>query len=61
MKKFYEVPVVEITEFDKESIMTNSVIDTAAIDSMKAFTTEYTSIANNIYVVEEADTSVYGW
>lgn len=64
MKKFYEQPVVEITVFDEESIMTASTVETARLtpEQLQAMVDE--DINNNkagVTVQAKAYSSTYGW
>lgn len=64
MKKFYEQPVVEITVFDEESIMTASTVETARLtpEQLQAMVDE--DINNNkagVTVQAKAYRNTYGW
>ncbi len=47
MKKFYESPMVELTVFDTEDIMTESGLSTTEDENAEALVKEYTSKNTN--------------
>ncbi len=71
MKKFYEKPIVEITEFDRECIMTGSVItsnmtdeqrgDTARALAQAAAGAGSTAVGAMAANMEGEETTVFGW
>lgn len=62
MKKFYEQPVVEITVFDEESIMTASTVETARLtDEQLEAMVEDINNKNGVTVQAKAYSSTYGW
>lgn len=62
MKKFYESPVVEITVFDVEDVITTSVknVNDMTVDELNTFTAavEQKYQANNVIV---SDYNSYNW
>ena len=62
MKKFYEQPVVEITVFDEESIMTASTVETARLtDEQLEAMVEDINNKNGVTVQAKAYSNTYGW
>lgn len=62
MKKFYEQPVVEITVFDEESIMTASTVETARLtDEQLAAMVDDINNKTGVTVQAKAYSSTYGW
>ena len=62
MKKFYEQPVVEITVFDEESIMTASTVETARLtDEQLAAMVSDIHNKTGVTVQAKAYRSTYGW
>lgn len=62
MKKFYEQPVVEITVFDEESIMTASTVETARLtDEQLEAMVEDINNKPGVTVQAKAYRSTYGW
>lgn len=62
MKKFYEQPVVEITVFDEESIMTASTVETARLtDKQLQAMVDDINNKNGVTVQAKAYSSTYGW
>ena len=62
MKKFYEQPVVEITVFDEESIMTASTVETARLDDEQlAAMVDDINNKTGVTVQAKAYSSTYGW
>ncbi len=63
MKKFYEQPVVEITVFDEECIMTSAISATDSNVNQAELINSWTTANNGqIEVVAEAyDDSIYKW
>ena len=62
MKKFYEQPVVEITVFDEESIMTASTVETARLtDEQLAAMVDDINNKTGVTVQAKAYRSTYGW
>lgn len=62
MKKFYEQPVVEITVFDEESIMTASTVETARLtDEQLAAMVDDINNKPGVTVQAKAYSNSYGW
>lgn len=63
MKKFYEQPVVEITVFDEESIMTASTVETARLtdEQLAAMVDDINNNKTGVTVQAKAYSSTYGW
>lgn len=64
MKKFYESPIVELTVFDAEDVITTSaiVIDTAATGAnLEALVSEIQTAAYGNVEKVEAYNSSYNW
>lgn len=62
MKKFYEQPVVEITVFDEESIMTASTVETARLtDEQLAAMVDDINNKTGVTVQAKAYSNSYGW
>lgn len=61
MKKFYEQPVVEITVFDEESIMTASTVETARLtdEQLEAMVSDINN-KTGVTVQAKAYRSTYG-
>ena len=61
MKKFYEQPVVEITVFDEESIMTASTVETARLtdEHLAAMVDDINK--TGVTVQAKAYSNSYGW
>ena len=61
MKKFYEQPVVEITVFDEESIMTASTVETARLtdDQLAAMVDDINKTGGTVQA--KAYSISYGW
>ena len=62
MKKFYEQPVVEITVFDEESIMTASTVETARLneEQLEAMVRDINN-KTGVTVQAKAYRNTYGW
>ena len=63
MKKFYEQPVVEITVFDEESIMTASTVETARLtdEQLAAMVDDINNNKTGVTVQAKAYSNSYGW
>lgn len=62
MKKFYEQPVVEITVFDEESIMTASTVETSLLDEAQLQAmVEHINDNTGVTVQAKAYSNSYGW
>ena len=61
MKKFYEQPVVEITVFDEESIMTASTVETARLTDEQLAAMVDDINKTGVTVQAKAYRSTYGW
>ena len=61
MKKFYEQPVVEITVFDEESIMTASTVETARLTDEQLAAMVDDINKTGVTVQAKAYSSTYGW
>jgi hypothetical protein len=64
MKKFYESPVVEITVFDVEDVITASVFDTRemGVDDLNALVTNINNTKGQaVEVIDFTDTGAYTW
>ena len=61
MKKFYEQPVVEITVFDEESIMTASTVETARLTDEQLAAMVDDINKTGVTVQAKAYSNSYGW
>lgn len=63
MKKFYEQPVVEITVFDEESIMTASIVETSLLTDaeLQAMVIDINRKTGGTVQAKAYNRNTYGW